>query len=198
MEEGIPIDTYPFYNSYGSSSAPAFSNSHSSQYDGDFYSGSSYRNYNDDRYYYEGEISPEYDSRIPARTHRMPAPYMDQDVYPMPSYGAEMVSRAPPVAMESRRLSPSVPRPKKEAKEERRERKESGVRSKSKRSAKGQRSPSEAERQGPAVAERGGARGGAQQHGGHLAGDRGEPREAAAPGDPPDGLSVASDAGREA
>ena len=147
MEEGIPIDTYPFYNSYGSSSAPAFSNSHSSQYDGDFYSGSSYRNYNDDRYYYEGEISPEYDSRIPARTHRMPAPYMDQDVYPMPSYGAEMVSRAPPVAMESRRLSPPVPRPKKEAKEERRERKESAARSKSKRSAKGQRSPSEAERE---------------------------------------------------
>ena len=60
--------------------------------------------------------------------------------------------------MESRRLSPPVPRPKKEAKEERRERKEGGARSKSKRkegaarskskrSAKGQRSPSEAERE---------------------------------------------------
>ena len=58
-----------------------------------------------------------------------------------------MVSRAPPVAMESHRLSPPVPRPKKEAKEERRERKEGAARSKSKRSAKGQRLPSEAERE---------------------------------------------------
>lgn len=104
------------------------------------YSGSSYRNYFDDRYYYEEEMPPQCDSRIPMRNNRTSVPYMDQERYSMSSYNTDMMSRASPIAMDSHRSSTAVMRP---PKEERRERKESSSRSKSKRSTKSQRPANE-------------------------------------------------------